>query len=268
MSAVVSTCMIWAIFPLTDKSFKTLPLPGWYPFNTKTSPNYEITYAYQIVCTTFNGVLNAAHDLYATGLIMIICSQLNILNDSLINIKSEAEELSLVTPNLTFEDAMNIKLLECVENHKCILEFAKEFSVLFTISILGQFVVSVIIICTTMFEMTLIPFMSLKFVSLVLYQYCMLMEIFILCYFGNEVIIESNKLTNFAYHSDWLIGSCQYRKNLLFFMIRSQRTLKLYAGGFFTLSLDTFVSVSIVEVFHKYDYISLVISANFGPLFV
>nr|CAH7768516.1 unnamed protein product [Callosobruchus chinensis] len=139
---------------------------------------------------------------------------------------------------------MNIKLLECVESHRCILEFAKEFSVLFTISILGQFVVSVIIICTTMFEMTLVPFMSLKFVSLVLYQYCMLMEIFILCYFGNEVIIESNRLTNFAYQSDWLIGSSEFRKNLLFFMIRSQRTLKLYAGGFFTLSLDTFVRVS------------------------
>ncbi|KAG5896320.1 hypothetical protein JTB14_030524 [Gonioctena quinquepunctata] len=149
---------------------------------------------------------------------MVICAQMKILNDSLVNMRQFAtREMRIgrhcrnidgrIMPEL--QNIMNKKLVEFVIHHRCILDFADEVTHIFTTSILGQFAVSAIIICTTLFEMSL-----------------------------------SSKLTTCAYHSDWRDCSQEFKRNLLFFMIRSQRALKLYAGGFFTLSLDTFVKVS------------------------
>nr|QNH68037.1 odorant receptor 11 [Apriona germarii] len=185
-----------------------------------------------------------------SGLIMVVCAQLHILNDSLLNMREQAEaELRnagvKVYRRMTKElqDKMNEKLVECVIHHQCIMEFAKELTFLFTTSILGQFIVSVVIICITLFEITLVPVMSIKFFSMILYQFCMLLEIFLLCYYGNEVIRESTELTKCAFCSDWTDCSWEFKRNLLFFMTSSQTALKLYAGGFFTLSLETFVKI-------------------------
>nr|ALR72581.1 odorant receptor OR38 [Colaphellus bowringi] len=247
----IFTCTFWAICPFTE-DVASLPIAAWIPFKTDSSPSFELAFAYEIIATVIGGITDLNADCFMAGFIMVVCAQMKILNDSLLNLRHFAvEELNAETGGNNDDDGiaeelqkiMNRKLVECVHHHRYILEFAEEANSLFTTSILGQFAVSVIIICTTLFEMTLVPFASIKFISLILYQYCMLMEIFIVCYFGNEVILESSKLTKYAYHSDWRDCSQEFKRNLLFFMTRSQRALKLYAGGFFTLSLDTYVKI-------------------------
>nr|XP_023019617.1 odorant receptor Or1-like [Leptinotarsa decemlineata] len=195
----IFTCVFWAIYPFTEDGDVFLPIAAWIPFKTNTSPSFEIVYVYEIIATVIGGLTDLSADCLIAGFIMVICAQFKILNDSLVNIKQFAiEEMNSewmgddvngeISPVL--QEIMNKKLLECVIHHRYILEFSNEVYFLFTTSILGQFAVSVIIICTTLFEMTLVSFPSVKLFSLILYQYCMLMEIFIVCYFGNEVILE------------------------------------------------------------------------------
>uniref|UniRef100_A0A310S9J6 Odorant receptor n=1 Tax=Chrysomela lapponica TaxID=153811 RepID=A0A310S9J6_CHRLA len=268
------TCAFWAISPFTDEDGPYLPIAAWVPFEpSKGTIYFEIVFAYEILATIVGGITDMSADCLIAGFLIVVCAQLKILNNSLSNIRqlSLQEERSGLLVHDSDDDSnepeimwmklqavMDDKLVECVVHHRCVLEFAEELTSLFSYSILGQFVVSVIIICTTLFEITMVSFMSVKFFSLILYQYCMLMEIFILCYFGNEVILESNKLTNSAYHCNWRPCSMHFKENLLFFMTRSQRVLKLYAGGFFTLSLDTFVRI----LKSSWSYFAVLIQVN------
>ncbi|KAF2899187.1 hypothetical protein ILUMI_06990 [Ignelater luminosus] len=61
---------------------------------------------------------------------------------------------------------------------------------------------------------------------------------------GNEIILQSMKIREACYMSEWVNCGPSVRKTLFIIMERTKRPLKLYAGGFISLSLDTLVSVS------------------------
>ncbi|XP_050499176.1 odorant receptor Or1-like [Diabrotica virgifera virgifera] len=243
------TCSFWGVYPYTDENGPFLPIAAYIPINTTDSTTFGFVYAYEIIATLIGGYTDLSSDCLIASLIMVVCGQLNILNDSLVNITKMAnQELKEIGCYNTRhmqkkQQIINQKLKECVKHHKAILEFAEEITSLFATSLFFQFLVSVFVFCATFFEMTMVRVTSVRFFSMALYQYCMLLEIFPSCYFGNEVILESRKLTSSAYHSDWLNYNVKVRKNLIFFMTRTQKITKITAGGFFTLSLDTFIKI-------------------------
>ncbi|XP_068910837.1 odorant receptor 4-like [Tenebrio molitor] len=228
-------CSLWGIFPLLDKGADDqirLPLSGWFPFKTDESPMFEIVYAYQTVTSFVNGLGVVCMDTFMMGSIMVISGQLSVLNNAFENIKQSDEET-----------AARRNLIQNIVHYRNIIQFADEMTCLFTTCIMSQFVVSVIISCMTLLQLTLVSVMSLQFVSMFLYEGCILLEIFLWCYYGNEVIVKSEQLTTSAFKSDWPDCNKEYKKDLLLFMIRSQRPLKLYAGGYFPLSLQTFMAI-------------------------
>lgn len=87
--------------------------------------------------------------------------------------------------------------------------------------------------------------MSLQFAQLINYAGAVLFQNYINCYYGNEVIIQSDSIANAAYLSGW-----QYSENnsklkpyLLILMQRARRPMALTIGKFSYLSLATFLSV-------------------------
>ncbi|KAJ3656618.1 hypothetical protein Zmor_015680 [Zophobas morio] len=233
-------CLLFAIFPLLDKSQSEgirLPLGGWYPFNTNESPVFQIVYVYQILATYVNGIRNISIDTFISGVIMVISGQLSLLNNEFQTINAKQQDFG--------HNQVEIRklLLRNVLHYKSIITFTDDVTTLFSTCLISQFVVSVVIICMTMFQLSLVPVLSLQFLSMAMYQACMLLEIFLWCYYGNEVILKSTNLTMSAYRCGWVEFSKEFKQDLLFFMTRTQFPLKLYAGGYFTLSLDTFMAI-------------------------
>lgn len=106
-----SAIFFWSTFPILDKSTKVyrLPFMAWYPFNTKTSPNYELTYIYQIVsilCVAFT-VLGT--DTLIAALNTFIGTQFDLLCD---DIKHMFDDLT---------GDMDQKLINCIIHHRKIL---------------------------------------------------------------------------------------------------------------------------------------------------
>lgn len=64
--ACFATCSSWGLYPFTDNEV-SLPLAGWFPWQTKESPNFELTYIYQIIATTINGLANISIDTFISG---------------------------------------------------------------------------------------------------------------------------------------------------------------------------------------------------------
>jgi hypothetical protein len=105
-----STVIFMLLAPVLNGSVKTyqLPIHAWFPYNTKTSPNYEITYVYQSfgISVIVAAVINI--DLFVMNMMMIVSVQCEILCDNL--------------RNLTHSDrdgfAFGQKLVECIQHHK------------------------------------------------------------------------------------------------------------------------------------------------------
>ncbi|XP_049789446.1 odorant receptor Or2-like [Schistocerca nitens] len=72
-----------------------------------------------------------------------------------------------------------------------------------------------------------------------------LLVLFVYCWFGDDLISESEKVALSAYDAVTSLQECptSTKRSLLLLMLRAQRALRITAGGFFSLSRESFVSV-------------------------
>lgn len=99
----------WSVLPILDKSSSEYALPflAWYPWNTKISPFYEITYTYQIFGLLCVATTAISTDALVTILNVFSGAQFDILCDNILHVSFNHN---------VFE------LLKCIKHHKMILE--------------------------------------------------------------------------------------------------------------------------------------------------
>lgn len=71
-------------------------------------------------------------------------------------------------------------------------------------------------------------------------------EIFMLMYFGNEVMLASENLLTCVYESNWMDSSMGYRKMALTLMERLKREEEMTIAKIFPLNLKMMTSVTII----------------------
>lgn len=81
------------------------------------------------------------------------------------------------------------------------------------------------------------------FMLYVSYIICMLIQVYLQCYFGSRAIHESMNLTTAAFASNWLEIDIKNRKLLHMFMIRLREPCKIKTMRIFSMDLSTFTSV-------------------------
>ncbi|XP_047001591.1 odorant receptor Or2-like [Schistocerca americana] len=69
--------------------------------------------------------------------------------------------------------------------------------------------------------------------------------LFVYCWYGDDLISESEKVAFSAYDAVTSLQECptSTKRSLLLLMLRAQRPLRITAGGFFSLSRESFISV-------------------------
>ncbi|KAJ3663422.1 hypothetical protein Zmor_007685 [Zophobas morio] len=230
-SMTMGAIFFWATFPFLDKSVQEhrLPFLAWYPWNSKISPFYEMTYVYQMASVCFICIVNLNIDTLIAALNMYIGAQCDILCDDLRHIHEFAD--------------VNARLISCVQHHKAILRFVGNSNQFFNWIVLVQFFVSAISIGMTMFQLTVVAAFSSEFYSCLFYGNAVVVEIFMYCWFGNEVEIKSSNIPYAVFESDWTDASLEVQKNVVFFILRCQKPIKVSALNLFYLTLDTFVKI-------------------------
>lgn len=71
----------------------------------------------------------------------------------------------------------------------------------------------------------------------------MLFQLLIFCWNGNQVLEESLEIAFAAYDADWILCETEIQKALILIIQRSQRPLRISAGKFAYLTLETYMSV-------------------------
>ncbi|GLV41239.1 Odorant receptor 46a [Carabus blaptoides fortunei] len=266
------TCALWAIFPFIEKSTDHIPLPlsGWYPFDTHDYPNFQFVFCYQLIGATVNAITNISLDTTATGIFIHICAQIDILGNALENLKRDSiesllkkkQEKNKSSINTAENSLMNVDkehaefthdeleaemintFRNCVIHHEEIIRYAADIEEIFNMCFLAQFTASIIIICLTMFQISLMAtFFSIEFVSLVLYQACIIFELLLYCWHGNEMILKSTALSDAIYYSEWYEFSPKFSRGIILLMARSSKPIRVTSGKFFLLSLSTFTAI-------------------------
>ena len=68
----------------------------------------------------------------------------------------------------------------------------------------------------------------------------MVLEIFLPCYYGNELSVASSKLSTALFHSNWIQGDKKLKSLVKIFLENSKKDIKISAFGVFDVNLVTF----------------------------
>ncbi|RZC41655.1 7tm 6 and/or Imm37 domain containing protein [Asbolus verrucosus] len=233
----------WSTYPILDNSIKEsrLPFLAWYPYDTKISPYYEITYIYQIISVTVIASATLSIDMLIAALNVFTGAQFDILCDDLRHLH---DDISL---------DFNAKLINCVKHHKEILKFSTKSNIFFNWIVLVQFFISAASIGITMFQLTIVTPFTSEFYSMVTFGIAIIVEIFMYCWFGNEVEIKSSNIPYAAFESNWTEASMEVKKNLIYFILRCQKPLKMSALNLF-YALPGLILPCYINFMEKYDW--------------
>lgn len=71
----------------------------------------------------------------------------------------------------------------------------------------------------------------------------MVLEIFLPCYFGNELSVASSKLSTAFFHSNWINESESFKKLSKMFLENAKKDMKIATFGIFDVNLANFTSI-------------------------
>ncbi|XP_046472631.1 odorant receptor 10-like isoform X1 [Neodiprion pinetum] len=232
------------------------PLPYYtYVFcNALKSPCYEIAYIYQTLSTLICSLVLIHCDNLYLFIVMFCTSQLRILNASLETVIRRAarncpkqrwkEYAGLRTKRNDVVDRESFRLgANCVKHHHAILEVLDELEGIYNLVILIQFLSHLVQLCFQMFIVSEISLLSFDGLSMLAFVVAMVIEVYVYCQCGNEIEIESSKISQSAYNAQWTSSSEPVKRMLLIIMLRAQRPVEFTVGKFVKLSLRTLVSV-------------------------
>lgn len=72
-------------------------------------------------------------------------------------------------------------------------------------------------------------------------------QIFLPCYFGNQIMVTSSELNTHMYHSNWSRLPKFHCQLIIIYMERLKRALDITVGQLFMLNMRTFVSVKFIH---------------------
>ncbi|XP_076250093.1 odorant receptor 4-like isoform X3 [Rhynchophorus ferrugineus] len=136
------------------------------------------------------------------------------------------------------------RIKKCVIYYNATIEYVSMIQNTFSYGILIQFLCSVIIICLTVFQLSLVvDYNSTKFVLMIIYLLCMMFQVSLYCWYGHILMEKSNEITAACYAINWNDLDLVNQKLLITIMERAKRPVELNALGVFKLNLSTMVTI-------------------------
>ncbi|KAJ3663646.1 hypothetical protein Zmor_007886 [Zophobas morio] len=219
---------------------RTLDTDMFQPKNTIQMSAIQIS-----TCIVYITAIHINIDALVAALNVFNGSQFDILCDNLRNLHKLGENILK-------------NFIGCVKHHKEILSFADKSNRFLNWILFVQFFVFAFCIGITLFQLTLVVPMSNEFFSLLSYGVAITMQIFMYCWFGNEIEVKSSNIPYAAFECQWTDFSEKIKKKLLFFTLVSQKPVRFSAINLFYLNLDTFLRI----LKTSYSYFALLHQVN------
>ncbi|KAF5308087.1 hypothetical protein FQR65_LT00629 [Abscondita terminalis] len=227
----------------------TKPSEMWHlPFctiswvDTHTSPFWEICYIYQGMGIFMITLSVYTSDVTVIAIIAQASAQLKILENAIRTYVQRG--LKNKNKKISDDASVDLTLKETIyDHHYAILDTIYTIEDLCCYLALCVFLANLVLLCLLMYKTSMLPLKSLLFVMYLSYCFLIAIQVFLYCWWGNELTLANESLAfgiSETYSPDLPIS---HAKALKLMMIRSQRTLCLTAGKFAPLSLETYKGV-------------------------
>ncbi|XP_043264934.1 odorant receptor 94a-like [Colletes gigas] len=225
---VFESCLGWMIATSIVPDFRSRQLTYriWLPYNYSSSFVFAITYGYQAVGMTIGTLVNIACDSLFSGLLIHTYCQFEILRHRLKHIVKN----------------QNDSAKQCAYLHNHIYKFATMVNNEFKTMVLIQFLVSITMFCFDLYLLTQIEVGS-KFMEMMLFAMCTLMQILYYCWYGNEIKLKSLEVPNMVIESNWTSLDNDAKKILLMIMKRATKPIEFSSAHLVSMNLETFKTI-------------------------
>jgi len=214
-----------------------LPFGYYVPFEWRTKERYFYAWGYNVVAMTLCCLSNILLDTLGCYFMFQIASLYRLIGMRLEALKNAPEKKA------------KPELRNIFQLHAKVRRLTRQCEVLVSPYVLSQVVFSALIICFSAYRLVHMGFKQRPglFVTTIQFVAVMILQIFLPCYYGNELTVHANALTNSVFGTNWLEYSVGTRKLLICYMEFLKRPVKVRAGVFFEIGLPIFVKVKLAR---------------------
>ncbi|XP_055693023.1 odorant receptor 4-like [Lutzomyia longipalpis] len=214
----------------------TQPFHAWLPFDQETPLVYPFVYVYLFYGSHVASASQICYDSLFCMLLSHLSMQYKLLGDDLKEVVHVGENIQDV--NVAESEQ---RIIECIKRHQMLMEIRDKISFIFTDIIFINFITSTFNICIIGF--LLITQGGLGRIRLFLMLMTLITQIFLLCWFGQELVENSRAVSDAAYECKWYASSQKFRKIILYLIHHSQVPQMLVAWKFWDISIASFTSL-------------------------
>ncbi|XP_065074708.1 odorant receptor 4-like [Ochlerotatus camptorhynchus] len=214
---------------------RLFPYVIWFPFESTGGLQYYLVYLFEVYSGNIVAVGNVGFNCIFCLLTSHLTMQLKLLRNWIENVVETQDERSLGRSKEKFR--------RVVQYHQDVLRCRDELQAMFSTTLFLNFSASSILMCMQGYVITTAGFTLV--VKFTLFMLCILMEIFILCYYGEEISVNSKAIASGAFNCNWYHGEASGRdprfgKNLIPIIQRAQIPMVLTAWKFWPITINTF----------------------------
>ncbi|NP_001164399.1 odorant receptor 92 [Nasonia vitripennis] len=224
---------------------RTLPFKIWLPYDYSMDKLFWITYFPESITIILASLISVSSNTLIFGFLIEACGQFELLNHRFMTMPLYIEDFAKGEKITTYEVCKLEKQLlsRNIRHHTFIFEFVDIFKKTFSSAIIGQYIVSSLVISTSVYQLSTNTTMDVVFFTNLLYLMCMLLEFFLYCWFGNELTVKSEDFGRKVFRTNWLALSTKSNKDIFVAMLRSSKPIIVSTGFFAVLSLESFMKI-------------------------
>ncbi|XP_066582677.1 putative odorant receptor 92a isoform X2 [Prorops nasuta] len=184
-----------------------------------------------------------------------VCGMFDALCHELSEIMKNGDLDINLNPKLR-DDEVYKKLSEIIKKHNHIIRYSKLIEASFTISLLFQITLNMLILSVTAVQVLVYANVPHELFRSGSFSAAQILHLFLECWQAQQLIDSANRVGHVAYTTHWYRVSLRSRKLLISIMMRANSPCQITAGKILTLSFPSFskvirTSVSYITVFRS-----------------
>ncbi|XP_055844181.1 odorant receptor 42a-like [Episyrphus balteatus] len=214
---------------------KKIMFEAYIPWDWKSSTKkYILAFGYQFWTSVVQLIISLAIDNFAICYVYVMWGHLETL----------AIRISRIGYDRTKSQEDNYKeLIACVHDHGNIYQFFELVRPVISGAVLIQFMVTAFALCLAIFDYLFFGSNLAKLLMTLAYVAVLFCQVMPCCYFVNDLMTSSDSLTTALYSSNWMDQTPKFKKTIIIFMQRTQKTTVIMAGNIVPVTLQTCVSI-------------------------
>ncbi|EDW62699.1 odorant receptor 2a [Drosophila virilis] len=226
---------------------RTLLYPAWFGIDWQHSDAaYFCVCGYQLLGLTVQALQDCANDSYPPAYLCILTGHMRALELRVRRIGYPVWSTRSDSYNQQhYRRIAHVELCRCIDDYINIIKLHAIIQQILSIACLAQFLCSAAVQCTVGMHFLYVTDsndLSAMALSMVFFI-AVTLEVFIICYFGDRMRGQSEKLCEAFYACNWVEQTPQFKRTLVITLMTSQQTFCIYAGGHIAVTLRTFLQV-------------------------